>query len=201
MIKIYKIDKNSLDWMTDIVNNHRELVIEAEDLYRGIERWYDIKAKPGIETGERVGYLITKDNIPAAAAIARQGEDAKICTVRVRDEAVNEGIGSLLFLLLAQSLRHETKKVHFTAPEHLWDAYNIFFKELGFVNKGMAGIQYRLFDPEIVAEAEFIDFRRRVLNKYFALYTGMLARIDNDKIDLLLSLKPEYAKRIKNKTK
>lgn len=201
MIKIHRLEKDNIELKSELLKDHREVVLEAENLYRGIDRWYDKKAKPGIISGDRVGYLVSKDGIPIGAAIARQGEDAKICTVRVREEGVNEGVGSLLFLLLAHSLRNITKKVHFTAPEHLWVEYENFFIELGFKKAGMAGIQYRLFDEEIIAEADYAVFKHNVFTKYFALYAGMMAQIDNDKIDLLLSLKPEYADRIRRKTK
>ncbi|NQS98916.1 MAG: hypothetical protein HQ591_10720 [candidate division Zixibacteria bacterium] len=200
-INIHKINNTNIDWKRELQKEHREVVIEASDLYPGIEIWYDRKVNPGIESGERVSYLITKDNNPVAAAIAKQGEDAKICSVRVRDEAMNEGFGAILFLLLAFSFRRGTKTVHFTAPDHLWNEYENFFTGMGFGRIGKAGEQYRLFDPEIVAEVDYLHFKKNVFEKYFARYAGQLSQINDDRIDVLLSIKPKYANRIINRTK
>lgn len=200
-INIHKINKANLDWKRSLHYDHREIVTEASDLYPGIDIWYDRKAKPGIEIGERIGYLITKDNRPLGAAIAKQGADAKICTVRIRDEAVNEGLGSILFFLLAYSLRKDTNKVHFTAPESLWNEYENFFLGMGFTRKGRANKQYRLFDEEIAASADYRHFKMSVFKKYLPKFAGLLAQIDNEKVDVILSLKPEYAHKIINRTK
>lgn len=200
-ISVFKIDNENKDWGEILHKQHREVVLEAEDLYPGIDIWYDKTATPGIESGERVGYLVQKDNMPVGAAIAKRGENAKICTIRVRDEGVNEGIGSILFLLLAHSLRKNTKYVHFTAPENLWIKYEFFFKDIGFVKYGYSETQYRLFDREIIATAEYSKFKYLVNTKYLTRMAGLLSNIDNEKIDIMFSIKPEYARRIINLTK
>ena len=133
-LEIIKIEKDKKQLDSQLLDKHRKVVLEAEDLYPGIHKWYDIKAKPGLEKGDRIGYLVQKDDIPVGAAIARQGLNGKICTVRVRNEAMHEGIGKILFLLLAMNLRRETKQIHFTAPEHLCNKYQTLFDEIGFKN-------------------------------------------------------------------
>ena len=208
-IKIHKIESPKLEIDRTRINAdkdlllkaHREVVIAAEELYPGIDIWYDKKVKPGIESGERIGYLITSEDKPVAAAIAKQGENAKICTIRVAEEMVDKKLGAILFLLIAFNLRHETKKVHFTCPEYLWNTYNSFFIGMGFFKSGEAGTQYRLFDPEIVAEADYNLFKSQVFSKYFSKYASYFAQIYDEKIEILLSLKPDYADRILRKTK
>lgn len=200
-IEIHKIDNRigSLDPL--LLRQHRTIVLEAEDLYPGIDIWYDRKAKPELEKGERIGYLVQKDGRPLGAAIARQGTDAKICTVRVCDEAIHASIGKILFLLVAMNLRGGTKRVHFTAPQNLWNKYEDFFKSMGFTNLGCASEQYRLWDNEIIAAAEYISFKNFVFKNYLPLYARQLARINGENIDMILSLKPQYAERVLNKTK
>ncbi|MCX6640434.1 MAG: hypothetical protein NTW14_08145 [bacterium] len=201
-IEIIKIDANWGKFDETIRREHREVVVESEELYPGIDLWYDRKVKPGLEKGERVGYLVKSDGVPVGAAVARQGEDAKICAVRVTEPAIHNGIGKIIFLLLAHSLRHDTKRVHFTAPETLWNLYKSFFEEMGFVNQGLAGVQYRLFDdPEIAAAVDFKSFKSAIYKKFLPLYAGLLANLDGDKIDLIFSVKPEYARRIADRTK
>jgi predicted transcriptional regulator len=201
-VEIIKIDANNGNFDETIRREHREVVVESEDLYPGIDLWYDRKVKLGLEKGERVGYLVKSDGNPVGAAVVRQGEDAKICSVRVTEKAIHKGIGKIIFLLLAHSLRHDTKKVHFTAPETLWNSYKQFFEEMGFVNQGLAGVQYRLFvDPEIAATADFKSFKSSVYQKFLPLYAGLLANLDGDRIDLIFSVKPEYAEKIADRTK
>jgi predicted transcriptional regulator/N-acetylglutamate synthase-like GNAT family acetyltransferase len=198
IIKIHQAIK-SLDPYT--LDEHRTVVLESEDLYPGIDLWYDRKARLGLEKGERIGYLVKKDGVSVGAAIAKQGENAKICTVRVRDEAIHEGIGKVLFLAMAMNLRRDTKKVHFTAPEDLWNRYRSFFEEMGFVMQGNASEQYRLFDPEIVATADYKQFRRATFDHYLPEYARDLAQIAGQKVDMILSVKSEYARKIANRTK
>ncbi|TKJ41052.1 hypothetical protein CEE37_05140 [candidate division LCP-89 bacterium B3_LCP] len=200
-IEIKKIETKEKHLDPSLIVDHQTVVLEAEDLYPGIHVWYDKKAKPGLESGERIGYLVTKNGIPVGAALAKHDENSKICTVRVRDEAIHDGIGKILFLLMAMNLRIGTKKVHFTAPENLWDKYSKFFEEMGFTNRGYFEDQYRLFDPEIFAEADYKYFSNFVFRNYLPLYAGLIANINGEKIDMILSLKPVYAERVINKTK
>jgi predicted transcriptional regulator len=199
-IEILKIDNPSKYSDPLLLEEHRTVVVESEDLYPGIEVWYDKKARPGLAKGERIGYLVKKDGVPVGAAIARQGEDAKICTVRVRDESIHEGIGKILFLMLAMNLRRETKQVHFTAPEDLWNRYKEFFQGMGFIFQGNASAQYRLFDQEIVATADYKQFRNSIFN-YLPQYAAKTAKIAGQKVEVILSVKPEYAMKIANHTK
>jgi predicted transcriptional regulator len=199
-LEVIKIENPQKNLDPYLLHQHRTVVIESEDLYPGIDIWYDKRAKPGIERGERIGYLVKKDGIPAGAAIAKQGHDAKICTVRVKSEAVHEGIGKILFLLIAMNLRR-AREVHFTAPEELWEAYRDFFNEMCFKFEGYSEQQYRIFGDEIVARADFTSFYKAVIRNYLPRYASHLARIGDSKIDLILSVKPEFAKRITNKTK
>jgi predicted transcriptional regulator len=200
-VNIIKIDHSNIDTKSSLLKELREVVIEAENLYPGIDKWFDKKVKSGIQLGERTCYLVQKDNQPIGAAVIKQGEDAKICTVRIRDNNVYRSFGSVLFLLIAFGLRRNTKKVHFTAPEDLWFSCEKFFRDMGFFKKGPSETQYRLFMQEIVASADYHQFRNRVFEKYLGRFAGILAQIENEKIDLVFSLKPEYAKRIINKTK
>lgn len=200
-VEIYKIDNRIGNLDPFLFQQHREIVLEAEDLYPGIHIWYDRKAKPELEKGERIGYLVQQDGKPVGAAIARQGTDAKICTVRVCDEAIYAGIGKILFLLVAMNLRGETKRVHFTAPENLWTEYQEFFTKMGFANLGYASEQYRLWDNEIIASANYNSFKNFVFENYLPIYARQLAQINGENIDMILSLKPQYAERVLNKTK
>jgi len=157
-IEIHKIDKSIKGKDPLILQQHRTVVVAAEDLYPGIEIWYDRKVKSELVRGERIGYLVQKNGIPVGAAIAKQGRRSKICTVRILEEAMSFGLGRTLFYLIAMNLRGGASTVHFTAPESLWRKYEEFFKSMKFNFHGKSNTQYRSSDTEIIASAAYSEF-------------------------------------------
>ena len=63
-IKIIKLEHKISNIDPLLIDQHKTVVLEAEDLYPGIDIWYNKKVKPGLEEGERIGYLIQKNGSP-----------------------------------------------------------------------------------------------------------------------------------------
>jgi predicted transcriptional regulator/GNAT superfamily N-acetyltransferase len=180
----------------DSLNHLKEMVEECEDLYPGIDIWFKKKVLPDLEEKNRSALLVYRDSRPIGAAVIRKDEDAKLCSLRVMPEEQKKGLGHLLIALVANELRNVATHIHFTAPSKLWFELEQFFKNYGFVNKGLAGVQYRLFDEELACSANFKDVWKGVVDKLPSIIENFTLNGNTAHCDLVLSIRPTFAERI-----
>jgi len=180
----------------DSLRHLEQMVEECEDLYPGIDIWFKKKVIPDLEEKNRSALLVYHDSRPIGAAVVRKGEDAKLCSLRVLPEEQKKGLGHLLVALVANEIRSIATQVHFTAPSKLWSELEQFFKSYGFVNNGLAGVQYRLFDQELVCSADFKSVWKGVVDKLPSIIENFTLNDNKAHCDLVFSIRPTFAERI-----
>ena len=171
-----------------------ELVLESEDLYPGIDKWFQKKVIPGIRDGRRIAFVVFHQGKAIAESIIKFGSRTKMCSMRVDPAYQGKGIGPFLFAQLANELDSSVKSVHSTAPESLVEERAGLFDDLGFVFSGKSSVRYRSGQDELVFQARTSEFRRRsndliLKKKVRNLFQGSTPGI-------LMSIKGEYAEKI-----
>jgi len=174
----------------------RTLIEQCDDLYPGIALWFKMKVLPDFRSKDRLAYLIKLGSVPVGATIVRRGKDAKICSLRIVPDQQGQDLGELLFAVAAIELRGQAEHVHFTAPSQLWEEKEQFFRKLGFNFAGPAGTQYRLFDQEISCGAPFEDFWRSVVRILPSIGESLSTSSTASRCNLVLSMKPAYAREV-----
>lgn len=180
----------------DSLRHLEQMVEECEDLYPGIDIWFKKKVLPGLEEKNRIAFLVYNDSRPIGAAVVRKGDDTKLCSLRVLPEEQKKGLGHLLVALIANEVRNTASHIHFTAPSKLWFELEQFFKNYGFVNNGLAGVQYRLFDDELSCSADYKNVWSGVVNKLPSIIENLTLNGNRAHCDLVLSIQPNFAERI-----
>lgn len=200
-IRIVRLAEGDAKFASDHLANFSSMVLNCEGMYPGIDKWVKNKVIPGIRSKERaafVGYLGDK---PVVTAVAKKGEDAKICHLNIAPSLQNTNLGEVFFTLMGIEMKPYASRVHFTLPETLWEQKHSFFESFGFEGVASAAVQYRLFDQELRSQAEFADVWRAILEKMpklASIYTLGGFGLDSQ---LLLSIQPKYSQAILNGSK
>lgn len=98
----------------------KELVYNCEDLYPGIDLWFDKKVCPGLKrNGNRLLTYVVIDSTLAGFVIVKLGDIGKICHMQVLPEFRHGAVGKEL---LAESFTQlkGSRKIVATAPESRW---------------------------------------------------------------------------------
>src|SRR5262249_30354696 len=137
--------------------------------------------------------LVSVDGRIAAVAIAKlHHKSSKLCTLRVRPEYRNLGLGQrLLRSTLASLLEADTPKVHFTISEEIFEESGSFFTPYGFRLGHWKKDWYvrGMYEMAYWARASAI---RDALSHQLPLFQNSVA---------VLSIRPEPAAAIENGTK
>lgn len=198
-IKIAKLTEKITNEMYQ--HDLKRLVEIVDEKYPGIDIWFKKKVLPGLKEKERFAYLIYHKNQPVGSAIIKKGKETKLCSMRIAPEQQQKGIGGLIMSLMGREVRNYAGKIYFTAPESTYIEYKKFFDSWGFKCLGQAGIQYRLFDKELLCEADAQELWYKVIQNLDKLF-DQFTLVGNPKHpDIVMSIKPEYAKEIKKKKK
>jgi len=195
LVRVGKIDARK---RSDDFFELRNLVLNSEDSYPGISKWFDRKVLAGLQTGERTGFVGLVNDRPVAAAVLKKGERAKFCHLRIDEDERSKSLGDLFFLLMALDIRHLAKQVRFTLPESVWESRKSFFKAYHFDCVEKSARQYRLFDTELYSQASFsdvFDAAKQKLPKIFgqlamgnhSLLTGAVLAIQPEPLSKILS--------------
>ena len=183
---------------------------ECEDLYPGIDLWFLRKVLPELKVPSRRSALVLYDEgQPVGVAVIRRGkESTKLCNMRIRDDYQKRGLGHLMIkLVLAEIRNYQTDGIHFTVPEHIWRSHvGEFLKAYGFEFKDLAKVQYRarkkkmglLFnpDPEYACSASYSTVKHRMREKINEGFENFTLSERFEGLDLLLSIRPKYARQI-----
>ena len=200
-LRIARITPRDAKSLSDHLLNLRHVVSQQENLYPGIDRWFDKRVISGLAAQERVAYVGYVDEQPAIAAIVKCGDNAKVCHINVRDDLQETGLGEMFFSLLALEVRKDAKSLHLTLPESLWASKMGFFRDFGLDTPTIAGKQYRLFDQELLLQRDFSTIWQSVLQRIpklahkFSLAGNLLSS------GVLFSIQPEFAEKIMRGTK
>jgi len=179
----------------------KHLIEIIDDKYPGIDSWFKKKVMPGLKEKERFAFLVFAKDKPVGSAIIKKSGSAKLCSLRILPEYRERGIGNLLFSLLARETRAYAGSVHFTAPLTTYQESIPFFDKLGFECLGEANRQYRLFDKEVFCTVNAKDLWMNVLKHLDDMIEQFTLLGNPIHPDLVMSLKPEYAKKMKEKKK
>lgn len=172
------------------------LIEDCEDIYPGIDIWFKKKAVPGIISEERKAIVVYNQNTPVGSAIVRNGKHSKLCSMRIHSDHQKKGLGRLVMALIALELRHDSKTVHFTIPEDIWEEQRKFFHKYGFESDGFAEKQYRLFSQEIACSGTFRNMWSEVLNTLPIVENKIIHATGNRKPEIVLSIQPHYIEKI-----
>ena len=174
--RLVRIRADDVRFRSDDLFLFRELILRNENSYPGIAKWLDNKVLTGLKNGERTGFLGLLNEKPVAAAVIKKGEAAKFCHLKIEPEARNLHLGDLFFSLMTLEVRHKTKNVRFTLPESVWSEKKEFFTSFSFTSAQPSQRQYRLFDPELFAQASFPSLfditRHKIANVFGQLKIG-----------------------------
>lgn len=198
-IRIVRLEGGDVAHSTDHFKDFNEMVVGCHSMYPGIEKWVKSKVAPGIQSGERAAFVGYLDGRPVVTAVAKKGEDAKICHLKIADHLQNTNLGEIFFSLMGIELRGAKIKptsAHFTLPESLWDTKHAFFESFGFSEVAAHLNQYRSFDPELRSQVSFNSMWTSILEKMPKL--AHLYSIGGFTLDssLLLSIQPKYSQLI-----
>lgn len=112
-----------------------EFLVESTHLYPAIDSWWKKKVLPSVLEGGRVIYVLKKKDTIKGLFIGKKGSNTKICTLRLKDDVKETGLGKALLL---EGLRHTidqaTKDITVTVSEAAESNVARFFESFGFHN-------------------------------------------------------------------
>src|SRR6267142_6017042 len=141
--RIVRLGGTDAKGLTDHFATFRQLVLENEPAYPGIDRWFKDKVVPGLRSSERVALVGYLKETPVVSAVVKRGDDSKFCHLRIHDDVQDANLGEVFFALMAFELRQIARTIHFTLPEGLWESKQDFFRSFNFCEAKKAGTQYR----------------------------------------------------------
>jgi len=199
--RIVRLGLRDASGQSDHLKNFRNLVLEGEEMYPGIESWLDEKVIPGMKTLQRVGYIGYVDEVPAVSAVVKRGEHAKFCHLKIKDDLQDNHLGEAFFSLMGVETRGIAKDVHFTLPESLWHNKKEFFSSFGFANAVKVGHQYRMFEDELRCSSPFNRVWHAILKKLPKVARAFSVNGRSFDSSVLMSIKPEHATKVLSGTK
>jgi predicted transcriptional regulator len=183
---------------TDSLNILGEQLAMHGDMYPNIKRWFRDKVLPGLRDGSRVGYVGFDGEEPVLTAVVKRGERAKFCHLWIEPNLRAAHLGEVFFTVMALEVRNTAKEIHFTLPESLWCERRDFFAGFGFHEVVRARTQYRLFNDELRTSASFLSVWRAARLRLPQLVNVFSINKYSMAPSLLLSIKPEFARRLLN---
>jgi predicted transcriptional regulator len=192
--RLVRLGESAARKQTDELKILESMLLEAGDMYPGIDRWYIDKVIPGLRTSERAAYLAFENEQPVAVAVLKLGEHSKFCHVSIREGFRNLRLGQMIFTQMAFQARHqkEVKDIHFTLPEREWNDNPEFFKAFGFDDAVRSFRQYRQGEDELYCSAPISTIWDRTLEKIHTLGSFSPGGFSfEDKV--LLSMHSKYA--------
>ncbi len=193
IVRLQPEDARSL---SDGVMALKGLLLECEDYYPDIRKWYSQSVLSGIADQSRVAYLGMIDSLPVAAAIVRRGISAKFCHLRLKPEVREHHFGDMFFSLMTADVRTYAQRVHFTLPSSLWEARKAFFSNFGFTDVSVCRRQYRRGDEELRSSAPISRVWETSREKLPQLLGAFQSGPFDSMSPLILSVKPKYARAI-----
>ena len=174
----------------------RAFLLESAELYPDIDLWFDRKVCPGLHSGTRIGFVVEERERLAGLVIAKRGKRAKLCSLRVHEPFRHRGWGSALVRrAVAELISGGTEEMYVTVSEAVDPRHRQFFEGLGFAQCGRAKDKYVKGLDEFVytwAMPQMVRFLREPLDDWPDEQAAPWLPLP----DMIMSLKPEYARLI-----
>lgn len=196
--RIARLTPSDAHSKSDHLRTFRNLVVSNEQMYPGIDRWFDTKVVPGVKNRERVAFVGYVGEKPVVSAVVKRGVHTKFCHLKISDELQDAHLGEAFFSMMALEVRNKAGEIHFTLPEGLWERKRAFFNSFGFTKVEKAGTQYRLFEQELRCSAPFSEVWTCVLRKLPKISSLFSMGGYSMSNDLLMSIQPKSAGRVLN---
>ena len=179
-----------------LLEHFRSVLLEQEHSYPEIRRWLRRRVVPQLDRADRSAYVAYSDGHPIGAAVFKLSHRPKLCHLSIAGHARRQRLGDAFLGLLALQVGRTARNIHFTIPESVWEEQKSFFSRFGFSNHGEASRQYRLFDRELFCSASVDDCSRVALARLGELAEELQFGPVRQHPSLLLSIRPEPARRI-----
>jgi len=179
----------------------KSLIHASEDMYPGIRHWFSDKVVPGLKSEQRIAWVAYEGERAIASAVLKLGKNSKFCHLKIHQDFQDMDLGQMFFSQMAAESRHHAKEIHFTLPESLWEERKGFFESFGFSSAKKAGKQYRRSELELACSAPFETVWSSVVRKLPLLAHKFVIGGYSLNNKILISVRPQYARRILARTK
>lgn len=179
----------------------QEFLAESNFLYPDIDCWWRKRVIPGISEGLRKVLVACSGASIDGIFIGKLGDSAKICTLRLRESARNQGVGRALVTEgLTKLLVTKANRFHVTISEAAEEGAIDFFESLGFGRIGVESDRYRKGVDEFIYACSGQEVEEMVRNELAkgvdkTLFGSIPLQMPHEQT-LLMSLKPRFAKPI-----
>jgi len=176
----------------------RDFLLESSQLYPDIESWWHNRVRPTVEQGRRIALVVDSGTSFEGLLIAKPGESAKLCALRLRESARNQGIGRVLLTEgLNRLLVHNPSRFHVTISEGAEEGCVAFFESIGFRRIAIEPNRYRAGVDEFIYSCSKQEITEAINNQLAqglerTLFGVNPVQMPNEHI-LLMSLRPEFA--------
>jgi ribosomal protein S18 acetylase RimI-like enzyme len=124
--------------------------------YPGFAGWFRNRVLPGITTGDRTIVLEQRsDKVVGFLILKHTADERKLCTLRVREELQNRGLGIRLFETAFEILKSE--KPLLSVADVNVDAFTKIFRYFNFANKNAYRDLYRPNSTEYAFNGELTN--------------------------------------------
>jgi predicted transcriptional regulator/ribosomal protein S18 acetylase RimI-like enzyme len=176
----------------------REFLLESSHIYPDIEEWWMDRVLPTITNGRRLALVVDSGASLDGLLIAKPGEYAKFCSLRLRESVRDRGVGRVLLTEgLTRLLARNPSRFHVTISEGAEEGAIPFFESVGFQR---IAVQRNLYangvDEYVYAcpTTEITEVLRSELAQGFERTLFGVKPIQRpSEHTLLMSLRPEYA--------
>jgi predicted transcriptional regulator/GNAT superfamily N-acetyltransferase len=178
-----------------------EFLLQTSHLYPDIGLWWSRTVLPDLRSGRRVAVVLEDTNRLGGLFIGKPGRRAKLCTLRLRQEWRDRGLGSLLMAEGIGKLSDDrTREVYVTVSEAAGPGCTSFFEGLGFSLVGAERDRYVRGVDELVYSCPASQLKARLREVADRRGTRTLFGLmpkppSEDPLSrtLILSLLPQYA--------
>jgi predicted transcriptional regulator len=182
----------------DDYNNIRTFLIESSDLYPDIEYWWHEHVRPTARQTGRVILVVDSGRSLDGLFIGKPGDSAKLCTLRLRDYARNQGVGRVLVTEgLSRLLKCKPSRFHVTISEGAEDGCAAFFESTGFRRVAVQPDRYRIGVDEFIYSCSRIEIEEVIKNQlahgFERTLFGSIPKQAPHERTLLMSLRPQFA--------
>lgn len=179
----------------------RDFLLESSGLYPEIGTWWENQVCPTISEGKRVVLIVDSGSDLEGLFIGKIGDSAKLCTLRLRESARNQGVGRVL---VAEGLRHllrfNPSRFHVTISEGAEEGCSPFFESIGFRQVAIERSRYLPGVDEFIYSCDRNEIAEVVKNELSVSMErtlfGAHPRQQPCESTLVMSLRPEYAELI-----
>jgi predicted transcriptional regulator/ribosomal protein S18 acetylase RimI-like enzyme len=176
----------------------RDFLLESSQLYPDIESWWRNRVRPAIEQGRRIALVVDSGTSLEGLLIAKPGESAKLCALRLRESVRNQGIGRVLLTEgLNRLLVHNPSRFHVTISEGAEEGCVAFFESIGFRRIAVQPSRYKTGVDELVYSCSQQEIAEAINNELAQGLERTLFGVTPIQMPsehtLLMSLRPEFA--------